>query len=55
MLRKGIEIFRLQNAYAGVIEILCGCIGLVTTCKFQLEQEVLLKVDCFVNFIIALF
>lgn len=52
MLGIGTEIFRLQNGYAGVIEVFCGCVGLVTTPKFQLGQEVL---DCFINFITALF
>lgn len=46
---------RLQNAYVGVIEVFCGCVGLVTTCELQLEQEVLLKLDCSINFITALF
>lgn len=55
MLGKGTEIFRLQNAYAGVIEVFRGCVGLVTTCKLQLEQEVLLKLDCFINFFTVLF
>lgn len=52
MLGKGTEIFRLQNAYVGVIKVFCGCVGLVITHKLQLGQEVL---DCFINFITALF
>lgn len=55
MLGKGTEIFRLQNACAGVIEVFCGCEGLITTCELQLEQEVLLKLDFFINFITAMF
>lgn len=55
MLGKGTEIFRLQNACAGVIEVFCGCVGLVTTSKLQVEGEVLVKVDCFIDFIIVLF
>lgn len=46
---------QLENAYAGVIEVFLGCVGLVTTCKLQLEQEVLLKLDCFINFFTVLF
>lgn len=55
MLGKGTEIFRLQNACAGVIEVFCGCVGLVTTSELQVEGEVLVKVDCFIDFIIVLF
>lgn len=46
---------RLQNICIGVIEVFCGCVGLVTICELQLEQEVLLNLDCFINFIAALF
>lgn len=55
MLGKGTEIFRLQNDCTGVIEVFRGCVGLITACKLQLEQEVLQELDCFINFITALF
>lgn len=52
LLGKGTEIFRFQNACAGVIEVFCGFVGLVTTHNLQLGQEVL---HCFISFIAALF
>lgn len=40
---------------AGVTDVSRGCVGLVTTCKLQLEQEVLLKLDSFINCSTVLF